>query len=342
MAILACEPDGSVVAWNAATEKLFGCIGGLDARGAPVSSVFPERHRATVGQHLAACISSQEPVEFRVRLGGTEAEPIEYAVYITPVQESGGSLRGVAVWLRDITARVRLQRMVKKRERLTSLGALCGSLAHHYNNLLCSIATSVEYAMNMNTMTAMRRTLQRTTEAIARAADITHKLLIFAQADHRPADFSDLTEIVLYFCDQNELRAAQRHVKLVVDCQEIPPYPVPREQFLLVLNCLMDNALEVMQNGGMLVVTLERRDENNVCVSVTDTGGGLRPEAAEHLFEPFCTTKGELGAGPARNAGMGLAVAHGLISEMQGAITATDVPGRGARFEIVLPLNHNG
>ena len=44
-----------------------------------------------------------------------------------------------------------------ERERLTALGAMAGSVAHHYNNFLCSIATSLEFALNMNTISAMRR-----------------------------------------------------------------------------------------------------------------------------------------------------------------------------------------
>jgi signal transduction histidine kinase len=93
-----------------------------------------------------------------------------------------------------------------------------------------------------------------------------------------------------------------------------------------------------MPSGGTLTVTLARRDDKSVCVSIIDSGGGLSTEELEHLFEPFYTTKGELGEGTGRNAGMGLAVVHGLVSEMHGTITASNVAGRGARFDIVLPL----
>ena len=58
----------------------------------------------------------------------------------------------------------------------------------------------------------------------------------------------------------------------------------------------------------------------------------------EHVFEPFFTTKGELAEGSGRNPGMGLAVVHGLVGEMHGTIAASNVPGHGARFDIVLPI----
>ena len=149
---------------------------------------------------------------------------------------------------------------------------------------------------------------------------------------------SDLTEAVLYYLDENEERLRQRHVKLLVDWQLIPIVPVRRDRLLIILNNIIDNALEAMPRGGTVNVTLGRRDEDSVCLSVADTGGGITPTDMEHVFEPFYTTKGELGAGTGRNAGMGLAVAHGLVGEMHGTITGSNVPGQGARFDIVLPL----
>ncbi len=335
-AIIACRPDGEIVAGNAAAQRLFGS-GGRPLSG-PVSALFPARDGEAVEQLIESVQTTLEPMEFRTRLGGTEADPLEYAVWFTPVLEADGTSRGISLWFRDITERMRLRRMVKERERLASLGSLSRGVAHHYNNLLCCIATSVEYAINMNTTSAMRRALQRTADAVGRAAHITRQLLAFAQADHREGDLADLTETVLYFCDQHEPQLAQRQVKLVVDWQLVPIVPVRRDQLLVILNNLMENALDAMPGGGTLTVTLARRDENSVSLSVLDTGPGIDPRHMERVFEPFFTTKGALGSGAGQNAGMGLAVVHGLVGEMRGTITASNIPGAGARFDIVLPL----
>jgi PAS domain S-box-containing protein len=338
-AIIACRPDGEVVAGNAAAQRLFG--GGRRALSGSVADVFPQRDRAAVEQLLETVQTTLEILEFQTRLGGTDAEPLEYAVWFTPVLEPDGTLRGVSLWFRDITQRMRLQRAVDKRGRLASLGTLSGAVAHHYNNLLCCIATSVEYAINMNTLSAMRRALQRTADAVGRAAHITRQLLAFAQADHLGGDLADFTEVVLHYLDENEERLAQRHVRLLVDWQVVPVIPVRRDQVWVILNNIVDNALEAMPGGGTLTVTLSRRDEDSVLLSVADTGTGIENVHMEHLFEPFYTTKGELGAGTGRNAGMGLAVVHGLVGEMNGTITGSNVPGRGARFDIVLPIDQH-
>jgi len=337
IAVIACNPEGRPVACNTAAAKLFG--GACCARPqVHVAEVFPERERPKIAHLVETSLTTLEPGEDQVRLGGTEADPLEYAVYCTPVLESDGTVLGVALWLRDITKRKRLMRTVKKNERLAYLGQLSGAVAHHYNNLLCSIATSLEYAIHMNTITAMRRALQRTADAIARGTEMTRRLLAFAQADHRDTDLADLTETVLSFFDGQEKRLAERGVRLLLDWQSIPAGPVPRERLRIILENLVQNALEAMPGGGTLSVSLARRDETSVCLSVTDTGGGISPQDMEHLFEPFYTSKGVLASGQSTNAGLGLAVVHGFVNEMGGTVTAANVPGHGARFDVVLPL----
>ncbi len=337
-AIIACRPDGEIVAGNPAALNLFRSGG--RPLGGRVSDLFPEQDRETVERALEAVQTMLEPIEHRTRLGGTETDPLEYAVWFTPVLEPDGTVRGISLWFRDITERMRLRRTLKERERLAALGALSRGVAHHYNNLLCCIATSVEYAINMNTTSAMRRALQRTAEAVARATQITQQLMAFAQADHREGDLADFAEMVLYYCDQNEERLARQHIKLAVVWQAVPTMPVRRDQALIILNNIVANAIEAMPSGGTLTMTLARRDENSICLSISDTGPGIDPRYMERVFEPFFTTKGALGAGAGHNPGMGLAVVHGLVGELHGTITASNIPGGGARFDIILPIHH--
>ncbi|RMF70857.1 MAG: hypothetical protein D6744_18805, partial [Planctomycetota bacterium] len=287
---------------------------------------------ARLDESIAALVRTGEPLEFRSRPAVLHGEPTEYAVWLTPAKWEDGKPVRIAVWFHDITARLQVRRSMRNQERLAALGTLSGSVAHHYNNLLCSIITSLEYAMNMNTMTAMRRALRRTSEAAQRAADLTRQLLAFAQADHRAADQADLTELVLYYFDENEQRLAAHGIRLDLQWERTPLVPLPREQFLIVLNNLANNAIEAMPDGGVLSVHLARRDEAHVMLTIQDTGVGIAPEHLDHLFEPFFTTKGELGEGATRQAGMGLAVSHGLIREMHGTISVASPADGGARF----------
>ena len=335
--VFACDRQGKILAWNALAERLFQSRHG-DPERPDLRDVLPPEQHADLADGLGILLETGRPLEFRSRIAGQNEEPTEYAVWLTPIYDDDRRLKCVCVWFNDITARLQLRRSMRKRERLTTLGVLAGSVAHHYNNLLCSIATSLEFALNMNTMSAMRRVLRRTADALGRATRLTHQLLAFAQADHRMYDLAALDETVRQYFDEHQAALAARGIKLELDCQRIPYVPLPREQLTIVIDNLTQNAAEAMPAGGTLAVSLKRKNEDAVLLAIADTGPGISATEMEHVFEPFFTTKGELGAGETHQAGMGLAVAHGLVSEMRGTISAANVPAGGARFEIILPV----
>jgi two-component system NtrC family sensor kinase len=332
--ICLCDLRGEVIACNQLGEGVLGA----NPASSNLRDLLPESARARWHESFKAIRRSAESIEFRMSSAGIDGEMKDYATWLTPIFDQAGKLEAVAVWFHEITSRMQVRRTLRQRERLTTLGTLSGSVAHHYNNLLCCIATSLEYAMNMNTMTAMRRALRRAISATGRANELTQQLLAFAQGDYRAADMADVTETVLRYCDDNEQRLHERGVRLVLDRQPTPVVAVPRDQLLIVLNNLTNNAAEAMPEGGDLTVSLRPRGKDHLSITVSDTGSGVKPEHLEHLFEPFFTTKGELGDGPTHQAGMGLAVAHGFVSEMHGTITVTNLPERGLRFEITLPV----
>jgi two-component system cell cycle sensor histidine kinase/response regulator CckA len=336
--IFTCDREGNILAWNPLGESLLA-----DWRGSPrrpnLRDILPAEHHRDLEENLRTLVEAREPLEFRARVRLAGGEMTEYAVWLTPVCDDQNRLEHVCVWFHDITARLQLRRGLRKRERLTTLGVLAGSVAHHYNNLLCSITTSLEFALNMNTMSAMRRVLRRTADAVGRTTRLTQQLLAFAQADHRMQDLADLTETVLQYFDQHEADLATRGIKLELHWERVPFVPLPREQLNIVIDNLVRNAAEAMPNGGVLSAALRRRDENSVIFAIADSGPGISAESMEHIFEPFFTTKGELAAGEDRRAGMGLAVVHGLVGEMHGSISISTAPTGGARFEIILPLN---
>lgn len=337
LAILACNGMGEIAAWNLAADRLFGGGGHL-REGVQVWQILPAADHSLGEQHVRRCLATGESSEFRSRLGGTEDDPIEYAVYVTPVLEPDGSTRGVAVWLRDITTRVMLQRALTRQHRLNSLGAMSGAVAHHYNNLLCGIATNLEVAGNAGTLAAAKRAIARANDAVERATTITQQLLSFAQNNYRTVDLSDLTEGVLHYFDENEAQLVSRNIRLMLNWDKMPTVPVNREHLRIILDNLVRNAVESMPDGGALTVSLSRRDENSVALTISDSGGGIPPEIMEHLFEPFYSPRAQLGCGEHGRVGLGLAVVHGLVSEMNGTIRASNIPGRGARFDIFIPV----
>ena len=110
---------------------------------------------------------------------------------------------------------------------------------------------------------------------------------------------------------------------------------------------LCTNALQAMENGGVLEVVLDRADVaqsrrlshgsvapgSYVRLCVSDTGSGIAPQVLERMFDPFFTTKG-VGEG----TGLGLSLVHGIVADFGGAIDVRTAVGRGTTFTIWLPI----
>jgi signal transduction histidine kinase len=102
---------------------------------------------------------------------------------------------------------------------------------------------------------------------------------------------------------------------------------------LQVFRNLTTNAVQAMPTSGVLRLST-RRDpyRRTISASVTDTGPGLAPEAIEHLFEPFYTTKAE-------GTGLGLAIAREIALAHRGDLRAANRTDRpGAEFTLILPV----
>jgi len=106
------------------------------------------------------------------------------------------------------------------------------------------------------------------------------------------------------------------------------------------------NAMDAMRRGGELTVTtkirsgdvlvsqLSAEDEEAteaLCISIRDTGDGIRAEDIPHVFDPFFTTKDY-------GTGLGLSVVHGIIEEHGGQIEVESELSKGTAFHILLPL----
>jgi signal transduction histidine kinase len=94
---------------------------------------------------------------------------------------------------------------------------------------------------------------------------------------------------------------------------------------------LLDNALDALQKGGEVNVTVRRRGEH-VVVCVTDNGPGIPEDVRPHIFDPFFTTKP-----PGSGTGLGLDIVRRLVQRIGGDITVESEPGRTA-FKVALPV----
>jgi len=119
-----------------------------------------------------------------------------------------------------------------------------------------------------------------------------------------------------------------------MDMQEdIPPVYVDPKQIQQVFLNLILNAIQAMQNGGVLTIKTALVQENVqkwVTVTISDTGQGIPEQILGKIFTPFFTTK-------AQGTGLGLAICHKLVTQQGGTIRVESKDGKGTDFYIQLP-----
>ncbi len=334
--LLACDTGLKICLWNHAAARLFGAA---EQRmiGAPVVSVFPLERRGAVELMARDAIHSGNPHHLDFDDRDATGKRRELTCSFAPIVTDAGNRIGASMCITDISLRMAVQSELHQQRKMASLGNLAGAVAHHFNNILGGITTGVDFALGVGSPETAMRVLNQTSKALARATALLKGLMVFSEGDRRGEDLSDLTEVVNDVADEIERAVAATGIAFTLRMPRLPVLPVGRSQLSTVLRNLTQNAIEAMPDGGALTITVAPQADR-LLLHVRDTGRGMDDEQLLYLFEPFRSTKGRLSADDSGGAGLGLAIAHGIVQTMGGTINVTSQIGKGSCFTVSLPL----
>lgn len=322
--------------WNAAASRIFGAAADRMI-GTHVGSMIPWERRHAAEDQIRAVIETGATVEFEFEHRDAKGDRRELALTIAPILGDADDRVGASLCFRDITKRIALQKQLNDSERLSSLGRMAGAVAHHFNNVLGGVITSIDYANESRDPAIDRKVLDPVGKALAKAMGLVRGLLSFSEGDPRSEDLSDLSELLTTTADEIDARIANRNIQFIFELAKLPTWPVKRAALQTILTNILQNAIEAMPAGGTLRISVSQRDRAAE-VEIADTGAGLDEATQGRLFEPFFTTKGELGAGTGHAAGLGLAIAHGLATMIGARITVRSEIQRGTCFTVTIPF----
>lgn len=268
-----------------------------------------------------------------------------------PIRDETGHVYRIAGLAEDITARKLAEDQLRRQQvelarmsRLSLAVELASNLAHDLNQPLAAIVAYTQACLTLLRQDQTDpRELTGTLEEVAnqgmRAGGIIRHLreLVYKHpAAQTTLDLNALIHAVIHYA-QLELRQAAVVLKLEL-AEELPAIVADDFQLQLVVLYLMRNAIEAMRETAegprQLLVRTIPCGKDTVLVTLSDSGPGLSPEAAEHLFQPFFSTKPS-------GMGLGLSVSRSIIESQGGQLWATPNPGRGASFHFTLPVRAN-
>lgn len=338
VAMIATDEHLRIRFWNPAAERMFGRPA-AEMIGQPAMAIVPDDRRRMADRLLGRTFQRGETSELEFLLGQTEGRPRCLAVTISPLLDAVGTTRGACICLRDVTRRMQLEQEISESKKMAALGAMAGGVAHHFNNLLGGILTSIDFTLNADDPDMLRRTLGKAATSLARATELTRSLLAFSEGDHSFSPVVQAVEVVRQFAENLRPKLAGLGIDIRADLQDINAH-VRSKYLLTILENLTSNACEAMAAGGG-TLTIELRpstDGRSMMLRVSDTGVGISDEDLPHVFEPFFTTKNQSGSEPGSHAGLGLAVVHGIVSNLKGTIELTRNPAGGTICSVEIPL----
>jgi PAS domain S-box-containing protein len=293
---------------------------------------------------------------YRNRITRPDGDERWLRVHLRPLPDPEADLAGAVVMIDDITdlmaAEERAGREMRQRqkearqrdaERLDSLRRMAGGMAHDFNNLLGAMLGYLHLAIESiteemgsgrladGTGRNLLDDLGQVARGGERATKLTEQLLAFGRREiSQPA----VVEVDSFLAEAAPALAAAAGPGIKFDLHpgDVPPVTIDPRLFERLLHILVQNARDAMPDGGTVTITTGRSPGGDATITVTDDGRGMPPDVLKRAFEPFFSAK----AG-SRTAGLGLATAHGVVTQAGGEITLASEPGQGTTAMIRLP-----
>ncbi len=335
--VLAMTRAGNLALLNEEGYRIFGVEPHPGDLGKPIAEVL-RAHPEVVRQLLSAFDLHMLPnrAETRLRPSG---KVLGYTLAF--VRDDAGEIAGVAMFFKDLTRVEQLEERERLRDRLAAVGEMAAAIAHEVKNPLAGIEVMAGL---------LRRKIVDIPDAQAVLSDIiaeakmanaiVQEVLEFVRPIRLQVEHTGIAEAVDAAVHLADTKAARGSIAVDVSVPaDLPHIQADQHQLTQLFTNLLINAYEAMEGKGRVGITASTvlQDDGGdgreaVRVEMQDNGPGMLPEVAEHVFDPFYTTK-------AQGSGLGLAIVRKIVDAHDGQIDLRTVPGGGTLIRVTLPVS---
>jgi PAS domain S-box-containing protein len=351
--IMAIDLDFNILAVNKANVRAFERSCGVAVRaGDNLLAMLTPDQQLAAKTAWSQVLNGEEVSTFEDSSNETNARSY-YEIKYRVLRDDKGLQIGAFQFRYDVTERVQAQAKLAEAheallqsQKLEAIGQLTGGVAHDFNNLLTPITGSLDMLRRRGIGNEReRRLIDGAYQSAERAKNLVHRLLAFARRQPLQSKSTDIAALVRGLA---ELIASSMNpqIKLLINIADsLPPAKSDPQQLEMAILNLCMNARDAIQGSGTLTISVANENVqaeqmpslkpgNYIRLSVADTGKGMDEATIAKAVEPFFSTKG-IGQG----TGLGLSMAHGLASQLEGALTIQSRLGNGTEVSIWLPAS---
>ncbi|MBI3992592.1 MAG: PAS domain-containing protein [Candidatus Lambdaproteobacteria bacterium] len=330
--ILSLDPQGIVTSMNRAAKRL------LQTRVEPGQ----QRHyRMLLGRDVTLLLDDMME---RLRLDGRQPatqnltliqnrKPVHVEMAMLGLENAEGASEGVVVVLKDVTAIQRTQRAQAWRE-------VARRIAHEIKNPLTPIQLSAQRirrrylsaAGGDDGLDVLDQCTQTIINEVSSLKKMVNEFSQFAKLPESQPVPDNLNKVILELAPLYE-NGLPEQIRLELDLgEDIPDFPLDREQIKRAFTNLVDNAAAAIEDGGTILVhTAYDPDTRLVTAEVSDDGTGVPDHIRTRLFEPYTSTK-------EGGTGLGLSIVNQIVSDHNGFMRYSERKPSGSRFSMEFPL----
>jgi PAS domain S-box-containing protein len=335
-AILSATPAGVITSWNRGAESLYG-YPASEAIGRHLSVLASPKRLHEISSNIFTIKQGHHVEGYRTEHVRRDGSAVPVLLSVSPLRGTKGAVIGLSVIARDITTQVRTEEILRRNEKLATAGRMSATIAHEINNPLEAVVNLLYLAQH--DPQGREDYLRLAEKEIHRIGDIAQQTLGFVRegASATRLNVAETLDQVLHLYVR---QINGKHIQVEKEYSSnasIQGFPGELTQ---LFSNLIINAVDAMAEGGKLRLHIAASHDwadglrPGIRVTIADTGSGIDKTQMTHLFEPFYTTKENIGTG------LGLWISYGIVQKHGGRIRvrSNTTPGHsGTVFSVFLP-----
>jgi two-component system sensor histidine kinase HydH len=324
--LVAINQDGQVISINQSAEDILR-LSAPDIVDKKADEALPSLFRDLTME----LTNRRGVIEKEVECPAGEAT-VPLDIVAASLQEEDGSFMGHVVLFRDVTEVRHLKNEITKTRRLASIGSIATGIAHEIRNPLSSIKGFATYFKERyQDVPEDKNTADIMVQEVDRLNRVINQLLTFARPMSIEKKPQSLQMVIRHSLKMIEAQAREKEISVQVNLPEnIKHIPIDKDTIEQALLNLFLNAVEAMDTGGVLTVSLSQHSNAMIKIVISDTGCGIDEKNQDRLFDLYFTTKPS-------GTGLGLPMVQKIMDAHDGEIKITSTPGQGTTVTLLLP-----